>query len=363
MTGHEVLVGINGYGRVGRAFHRIALHDPAIRVVAVNSRSKADMLAHLLEYDSVYGRLNGNITVNETKLSINGQTVHAYQEPTPATIPWERQGVEVVIDATGKFKDRASLDQHLRGSVQHVIVCCPPKDDRIPSVVVGVNEDRIPLAEQPVLSNASCTTNALAPMLSVLDEAFGLVFCSFRTIHALTDSQHLLDNAGEDPRRSRAAMESIIPTSTGASSMIGPIFPHLLGKVHGLAYRVPTRSVSNLDLCVQLRSRPAAEEVNRAFIEAARGGLEGILGVTDKALVSIDFKGDPRSVIVDLSLTSACGDGLYTLAGWYDNEWGYCARLADLVRCLVRARVAPEVGSPALSQREETWPCAISATV
>ena len=218
MTGAEVVVGINGYGRIGRAFHRLSLLDPAIRVAAVNNRSDADTLGHLLAYDSVYGELDADVVARESGFSVAGQSIQVYQEAAPESIPWDRHNIDVVIDATGKFKDRDSLDAHLNGSVQYVILCCPPKDDRIPSVVMGVNHGLVNPASESIISNASCTTNALTPLIHILDEAFGLEFCSFRTIHALTDSQHLLDNSDKDPRRARAAMESIIPTSTGAPS-------------------------------------------------------------------------------------------------------------------------------------------------
>lgn len=356
MAGTEVVVGINGYGRIGRAFHRLSLMDPAIRVAAVNSRSDAETLGHLLAYDSVYGELDAHVTTQEEAFTVVGESVQVYQEAEPGNIPWADHNVDVVIDATGKFKDQDTLSAHVGDSVRHVVLCCPPKDDRIPSVVMGVNDKRIDPSAS-VISNASCTTNALTPMIRVLDEAFGIDFCSFRTIHAITDSQHLLDNSDSDPRRARAAMESIIPTSTGASSMIRQLFPHLDGKVHGMAYRVPTRSVSTIDLCVRLRAQPKVETINREFIKAAHGMLEGIVNVTRKPLVSIDFKGDPHSVIVDLPFTAACGDGMYNLTGWYDNEWGYSARLLDLVRHTAR----PAVRKDHL-QSEEEWPCVMSAT-
>ena len=358
MTGAEMVVGINGYGRIGRAFHRLSLLDPAIRVAAVNSRSDADTLGHLLAYDSVYGELDADVVAREAEFSVAGQSVQVYQEAAPESIPWDRHNIDVVIDATGKFKDRDSLAAHLKGSVQYVILCCPPKDDRIPSVVMGVNHGLVNPASESIISNASCTTNALTPLIHILDEAFGLEFCSFRTIHALTDSQHLLDNSDKDLRRARAAMESIIPTSTGASSMIEQFFPHLKGKVHGMAYRVPTRSVSTIDLCVRLRAHPRVETINREFIKAGHGMLEGIVNVTNKPLVSIDFKGDSHSVIVDLPFTKACGDGMYNLTGWYDNEWGYSARLLDMVRHVARTAVTNEDHL----QSEEVWPCAMSAT-
>jgi glyceraldehyde 3-phosphate dehydrogenase len=242
--------------------------------------------------------------------------------------------VDVIIESTGKFKDRPNAAKHLTEGVRHVVLCCPPKDGEIPSVVVGVNDSTLDLEHTPILSNASCTTNAIAPLLQVIDTAFGVDFCSFRTIHAITDSQHLLDNADSDPRRARAAVESIIPTSTGASSMLKQLFPHL--QVNGMAYRVPTRTVSNIDLFVRLAKRTTVEELNRRFVEASHNDLRGILGVSDKPLVSIDFKGDPHSVIVDLSLTTDCGHGMFNLAGWYDNEWGYSARLVDLVRNIAK---------------------------
>lgn len=361
--GNGLVIGINGYGRIGRAFHRQALDDPMIRVAAINSRSDAGVMAQLLQYDSVYGRLDADIETSETGFSVNGQHVAVCREPTPESIPWALHGVDIVIEATGKFKDRSSAGPHLSGGAAGVILCCPPKDDAVPSVVFGVNERTAALDRTPVVSNASCTTNALAPLLRILDERFGIDFCSFRTIHAVTDSQHLLDNASDDPRRARAAMESIIPTSTGASSMIRQLFPHLEGKVHGLAYRVPTRSVSNIDLTVKLNRPTTAREVNTRFMDAAEGAFRGIVGVSDAPLVSIDFKADPRSVIVDLDLTTDCGGGYFNLSGWYDNEWGYSARLIDLARYLMQNRVPQTAPGPMLSDNpREDGLCAMSAT-
>ncbi|MBM3262529.1 MAG: type I glyceraldehyde-3-phosphate dehydrogenase [candidate division Zixibacteria bacterium] len=348
MSEKIIPVGINGYGRIGRSFHRIALKNPYINVVAINSRSEAGALAHLLQYDSVYGTLNENVIENEKSFFVKGETIAIYQESSPGSIPWGQHEVEIVVDATGKFTDTASLSPHLRGNVRHVVVCCPPEESSIPSIVMGVNDGLLDTTRFPVVSNASCTTHALIPVLKTLDDAFGVVFCSFRTIHSLTDSQHLLDNADRDLRRARAAMESIIPASTGASSSIRRILPHLDGRVNGMAYRVPTRTVSNIDLTVRLSRRPDVEEINGVFVDAACGALAGVLGVTSRQLVSIDFKGDPHSVIVDLPLTTACGDGFYTLAGWYDNEWGFSNRLVALVERLAGVKT-PDF----ISQTEE----------
>ena len=332
MVENRITIGINGYGRIGRAFHRLAIQDPSIHIAAINSRADAETMTHLLKYDSVYGRLDAEVEVTDSGFSVNGEEIRVYQEPSPDSIPWAVHDIDIIIESTGKFKDLQSTAGHLAGGGQHVIVCCPPKNESIPAIVMGVNEQTVDLERTPVISNASCTTNALAPLLRVLDEAFGIEFCSFRTIHALTDSQHLLDNSDKDLRRSRGAVESIIPTSTGASDMVNSVFPHLKGKVNGLAYRVPTRTVSNIDLCVKLKKLVTADQINRRFIEAADGEMNGIIGVTDEPLVSIDFSGDASSVTVDLGLTTDCGDGLFNLAGWYDNEWGYSARVVDLVR-------------------------------
>ena len=331
MVENRINIGINGYGRIGRAFHRHSIQDPSVHIAAINSRTDAETMAHLLKYDSVYGRLDAEVEVADSGFSVNGEEIQVYQEPSPESIPWVVHDIDIIVESTGKFKDLRSTAAHLARGGQHVIVCCPPISDAIPAIVMGVNEQTVNLKQTPIISNASCTTNALAPMLRVLDEAFGIEFCSFRTIHAITDSQHLLDNADANPRYARGAFESIIPSATGASDMIKSVFPHLQGKVNGLAYRVPTRTVSNIDLCVKLIKQVTADQVNLCFIEAANGVMHGIVGVTDEPLVSIDFSGDASSVTVDLGLTTDCGNSLFNLAGWYDNEWGYSARVLDLV--------------------------------
>lgn len=354
----EIAVGINGYGRIGRAFHRQMLEDPFVRVVAINSRTDARILAHLLRHDSIYGQCDAAVTMTEGGFSVDGQPVAVYQESRPGLVPWGAHGVDVVVEATGQFRDTQTAGQHLNAGVRGVILCCPSKDAQILPVVIGINEAQIDLNHTPIISNSSCTTNALASMLRVLDDTFGVEFCSFRTIHAITDSQRLLDNADKDPRRARAAMESIIPTSTGASLVISRLFPHLNGRVHGLSYRVPTRCVSSIDLSVRLGRPTTVEQINHRFTEAARGVLRGILGVSDEPLVSIDFKGDTRSVIVDLLLTTACGGGFFNLVGWYDNEWGYSARLVDLVRLI--AQREQESVSTSMQTRGDV-PCVTSA--
>ncbi|MEE2710702.1 MAG: glyceraldehyde 3-phosphate dehydrogenase NAD-binding domain-containing protein [Gemmatimonadota bacterium] len=340
MVEARINVGINGYGRIGRTFHRLAIQDPSIHIAAINSRTDAETMTHLLKYDSVYGRLDAEVEVTDSGFSVYGEEIQVYQEPSPESIPWAVHDIDIIIESTGKFKDLRSTAAHLEGGGQHVIVCCPPKSDAIPAIVMGVNEQTVNLEQTPVISNASCTTNALAPMLRVLDEAYGIEFCSFRTIHAITDSQHLLDNADANPRYARGAFESIIPTSTGASDMVKRLFPHLQGKVNGLAYRVPTRTVSNIDLCVKLIKPVTTNQINLCFVEAANGEMNGIVGVTDEPLVSIDFSGDASSVTVDLGLTTDCGDGLFNLAGWYDNEWGYSARVLDLVHYVAHNTIA-----------------------
>ncbi|MBT5877099.1 MAG: type I glyceraldehyde-3-phosphate dehydrogenase [Candidatus Latescibacteria bacterium] len=349
MARRRINLGINGYGRIGRAVHRLAIGNPMIRVAAINSRSDSETMTHLLKYDSVYGRLESNVAISASGFVVDGDEIAVYREETPDSIPWADHDIDVVIESTGKFKDLQSTAGHLRGGKRHVVLCCPPKSDAIPAVVMGVNQDDVDLERTPVISNASCTTNALAPLLGVLDQAFGIDFCSFRTIHAITDSQHLLDNSDSDLRRARGAVESIIPTSTGASAMIARLFPHLDGRVNGLAYRVPTRTVSNIDLCVKVHSDVSAEDVNSRFVEAARNEMHGIIGVTDEPLVSVDFSGDPSSVTLDLSLTTGCGDGLFNLAGWYDNEWGYSARVLDLATHIAGSSVLEYSQSDLLS--------------
>lgn len=342
-----IKVGINGYGRIGRAFHRQSLTNPHIQVVAVNSRAGAESHAYLLKHDSMYGQLPMEVEVGEGFFRVDGKEVMVTAESEPANIPWAELGVDVVVEATGRFRSYELASGHLDapgraggGGAKKVVLTAPSKDNKVPTYVMGVNHESYH-GDHRVVSNASCTTNALAPTLKVLHRAFGVESASVSTIHAFTSSQNILDNSGDaDFRKSRALLDSIIPTTTGAMKAIGLVIPELAGKVEGMAFRVPVPSVSMLDMVVMVKRPVIVDEVNEAFLKAENEDLNGILGCSEEPLVSIDFRKDTRSAIVDTEFTKVLGgvagaDGagrLVKLVVWYDNEWGYSARLNDLVK-------------------------------
>ncbi len=352
-----IRVGINGYGRIGRAFHRQSLSNPHIQVVAVNSRAGAASHAYLLKHDSMYGQLHQEVEVEEVGKGrggnrekfpreiflVDGKEVQVTAESEPAKIPWAELGVDIVVEATGRFRAYDLAAGHLenpgrKGGAKKVVLTAPSKDEKVPTYVMGVNHEAYH-GDHRIVSNASCTTNALAPSLKVLHRAFGVEAASVSTIHAFTSSQNILDNSGDsDFRKSRALLDSIIPTTTGAMNAIGLVIPELAGKVEGMAFRVPVPSVSMLDMVVQVKRGVTVDEVNEAFFKAEGEDLVGILGCSEEPLVSIDFRKDTRSAIVDLPFTRVLGGGgggrgnLIKLVVWYDNEWGYSARLNDLVR-------------------------------
>ncbi len=325
-----IRLGINGYGRIGRNIHRILLDCPDIEIVAVNSRADAKMRAHLLKYDSLHGTLPNTITAEQDAFVVDGKRVASLSVKNADEIPWSDYDVDVVLESTGNAKTEASAAKHLGGSVKNVLVSAPMKDDT-PTFVFGVNEEGIS-PEIPVMSNASCTTNCVAPPLKLLAEHFGIENAFVTSIHSFTNSQNLLDNSGRDLRRARSAVENVIPTTTGSIKALALIIPELDGRIDGLAFRVPTPTVSICDVRLVLQKETTAEALNQFFREqAARPELNKIIGVSDGELVSMDFRTDIRSSIVDAPLTKVLQGKYVQLMLWYDNEWGYADRLADFL--------------------------------
>jgi glyceraldehyde 3-phosphate dehydrogenase len=330
-----VRLGINGYGRIGRACLRASLDHPEVEVVAINSTRDPKLLAHMLKYDSVYGRFTKDVTAGEKTLTVGGQEVAILAERDPANLKWEEAGVDIVIESTGVFRSGKEAQVHLTGSVKKVIITAPGKGMDA-TFVMGVNEEDYDPAKHHIVSNASCTTNCLAPVAKVLMQEFGITKGLMTTIHAYTSDQRLLDSGHKDFRRARAAALSMIPTSTGAAEAVGLVLPELQGKLSGLAVRVPTPTVSMVDLVVELGKDATAEDLNAAFKAAAAGPMEGFLGYCDEPLVSVDFTGDPRSSIVDAPSTMVTGGNLAKVLSWYDNEWGYSVRVLDLAAYMAR---------------------------
>jgi glyceraldehyde 3-phosphate dehydrogenase len=324
-------VAINGFGRIGRLVLRTARTADDIRIVAVNDLTDAKTLAHLLKYDSVHGRLPAEVVVKGEEIAVDGQTIRALAMKDPARLPWKELEVDVVVEATGVFRDRASTSKHLEAGARKVIITAPAKNPDV-TVVLGVNEREYDPARHHVISNASCTTNCLAPVAKVLLDEFGLKRGFASTVHAYTNDQPIHDFPHKDLRRARAGALSMIPTTTGAATAVGLVLPELKGKLDGLAIRVPTANVSLVDLVAELEWLVTAEAVNAAFRKAAMGPLKGILDVTDQELVSVDFNGNSHSAIVDLPSTAVVEGSLVKVLAWYDNEWGYACRVRDLVR-------------------------------
>ncbi len=325
-----VKVAINGFGRIGRLVFRAALGDPHMEIVGINDITDAKTLAHLLKYDSVHGVFDAQVEHTSDSIIVDGREVKVTAIKDPAQLPWGDLGVDVVIEATGLFRDRANASKHLQAGAKKVIITAPAKEPDI-TVVLGVNQEEYDPARHHIISNASCTTNCLAPVAKVLDGRFGIVKGFMTTVHAYTNDQRILDLPHKDLRRARAAAVSMIPTTTGAAVAVGLVLPQLKGKLDGLAVRVPTFDVSLVDLVVQVKGETSVDEVNGALKEAAQGELKGILRYCEEPLVSIDFLGDPHSSIVDALSTHVSGDMVKVLA-WYDNEWGYSNRVYDLVK-------------------------------
>jgi len=332
-----VRVGINGFGRIGRLTLRAILdqYPNDIEVVALNDLVDAQTNAHLFKYDSSYGVFPGDVTYEEKDIVINGKKIYVYAEKDPANIPWGNHGVQIVIESTGVFTDATKAQAHVHDGVKKVIITSPAKNEDV-TVVLGVNEEMYDPAKHAMISNASCTTNCLAPVAKVLQDSFGIVKGFMTTIHAYTNDQRLLDQAHKDLRRTRAAALSIIPTTTGAAKAISLVIPALKGKMHGLALRVPTATVSLVDLVVELEKDVTEQQINDAMKAAANGRLKGYLGVCEEPLVSIDFKGNSLSSILDAPSTMVLGGRMAKVLAWYDNEWGYSCRVADLIDYMVK---------------------------
>jgi glyceraldehyde 3-phosphate dehydrogenase len=331
-----VKVGINGFGRIGRQVLKAALerYPDDFQIVAVNDLMDAETNAHLFKYDSNYGKFDGSVAVVDGNLEIDGERVQVLAERDPATLPWGDLGVEIVIESTGVFRDRAGASKHLEAGAKKVIISAPAKGPDL-TVVLGVNDEQYDPALHQIISNASCTTNCLAPAAKVVNDNFGIVRGLMTTIHAYTNDQRILDLAHKDLRRARAAALNIIPTTTGAARAVALVIPELEGRFDGYALRVPTATVSIVDFVCELEKDTTADEVNAAFKAAADGPMKGILGFSEEPLVSMDFKGDPRSSIVDAALTNVMGGNLVKVVTWYDNEWGYSVRCTDLVKLMI----------------------------
>ncbi len=326
-----VKVGINGFGRIGRNIFRTSIGDPDIDFVAVNDLTDTKTLAHLLKYDSVLGNLKHEISSTANGIKVESDEFRVFSEKDPSAIDWESVGAEIVIESTGRFTKAEDAKKHLRGTVKKVIISAPAKNEDI-TIVLGVNEDKYNPAEHHVISNASCTTNCLAPVAKVIHQKFGIRSAQMTTIHSYTNDQQLLDLPHKDLRRARAAALSMIPTSTGAAKAVALVLPELKGKFDGISVRVPTPNVSLVDVVMDVEKETSAEEVNRALKDAANEDLRGILEFCEEPLVSSDFKGNPNSSIVDSEYTKVVGGHMVKILSWYDNEWGYSCRVRDLIK-------------------------------
>lgn len=324
-----VKVGINGFGRIGRNVFRVALRHPEVEIVAVNDLTDARTLAHLLKYDSVHGVLDVPVEATENSIIVDGKEIAVLAERDPACLPWRDYGVDIVVESTGRFTNRDAAIKHLEGGAKKVIISAPGKNADI-TIVLGVNEEKYDPASHTVISNASCTTNCLAPFAKVLHERFGIVRGLMTTIHSYTNDQQILDLPHKDLRRARAAAENIIPTSTGAARAVSLVLPELEGKLNGFAIRVPSPNVSVVDLVAELKVAVTVEEVNQALKEAADGPLKGILAYSEEPLVSSDYNGSPASSTIDALSTMVLEGNMVKVVSWYDNEWGYSNRIVDL---------------------------------
>ncbi|WP_416729503.1 type I glyceraldehyde-3-phosphate dehydrogenase [Fictibacillus sp. JL2B1089] len=323
-------IGINGFGRIGRNVFRAAFNNPEVEVVAVNDLTDADTLAFLLKHDTVHGKFAGSVEVKENALIVDGKEIKVLAERDPAQLGWGDLGVEVVVESTGRFTKRADAAKHLEAGAKEVIISAPASDEDI-TVVLGVNEDKYDAASHDVISNASCTTNCLAPFAKVLHEKFGVKRGMMTTVHSYTNDQQILDLPHKDLRRARAAAENIIPTSTGAAKAVSLVLPELKGKLNGMAMRVPTPNVSLVDLVVELDKEVTVDEVNAALKAEAEGNLKGILGYSEEPLVSTDYNGDTHSSTIDALSTMVMEGNMVKVVSWYDNETGYSSRVVDLI--------------------------------
>ena len=326
-----VKVGINGFGRIGRNIFRSALGDQDIEFVAVNDITDTKTLAHLLKYDSVLGNLHHDIKTSDRGITVEGEEFHVFSERDPASIPWGLVGAEIVIESTGRFTKAEDARKHLHDTVKKVIISAPAKNEDI-TIVLGVNEDKYDPKAHNVISNASCTTNCLAPVAKVIHEKFGIRRAQMTTIHSYTNDQQLLDLPHKDLRRARAAALNMIPTSTGAAKAVALVLPELKGKFDGISVRVPTPNVSLVDVVIDVERETTSEEVNKALQDAANEELAGILGFVEEPLVSSDFKQNSNSSIIDAEYTKVIGGSMIKILSWYDNEWGYSCRVRDLIK-------------------------------
>ncbi|HUA16741.1 MAG TPA: type I glyceraldehyde-3-phosphate dehydrogenase [Verrucomicrobiae bacterium] len=326
-----IKVGINGFGRIGRNVLRASLKDPNLEFVAVNDLTEPKTLAHLLKYDSVLGNLANQVSAGPDSITVDGKTIKVFKEKDPAALPWESVGAQVVIESTGKFTDANEAKKHLHGPVKKVIISAPAKNEDV-TVVLGVNHEKYDGHKHNIISNASCTTNCLAPVAKVINDEFNIVSGTMTTIHSYTNDQVILDFPHKDLRRARAAALNMIPTSTGAAKALKLVIPELAGKLDGFSMRVPTPNVSVVDMVVWVEKKTSKEEVNAALKKASEAGpLKGYLGYEEHELVSSDFKGDNRSSIVDAPSTMVVGGNCVKVISWYDNEWGYSCRVRDLI--------------------------------
>ncbi len=325
-----VKVGINGFGRIGKSVFRGGYKRDDIEFVAINDITDTETNAHLLKYDSVHGVLDADVRADEDSIVVDNKPIKVLSEKDPANLPWQELGVDVVVESTGIFRDSESAGKHIQAGAKKVIISAPAKNEDI-TIVMGVNNDKYDPANHNIISNASCTTNCLAPVAKVIDENFGLENGLMTTVHSYTNDQKILDLPHSDLRRARAAAMSIIPTTTGAAKAVALVLPQLKGKLNGFAMRVPTPNVSVVDLVCEIKKSATAEEVNAALKEAANSSLKGILAYTEEPLVSKDYNGNPNSSIVDGDLTMTIGDNLLKVVTWYDNEWAYSLRIIDLI--------------------------------
>lgn len=327
-------VAINGFGRIGRMVFRQAIKESAFEIVAINASYPSETLAHLIKYDTVHGKFDGTVEAFEDHLLVDGKMIRLLNNRDPKELPWTDLGVEVVIEATGKFNSKEKAILHVEAGAKKVILTAPGKNEDV-TIVVGVNEDQLDITKHTVISNASCTTNCLAPVVKVLDEQFGIENGLMTTVHAYTNDQKNIDNPHKDLRRARACGQSIIPTTTGAAKALAKVLPHLNGKLHGMALRVPTPNVSLVDLVVDVKRDVTVEAINKAFKTVANGALKGIVEFSEEPLVSIDFNTNTHSAIIDGLSTMVMGDRKVKVLAWYDNEWGYSRRVVDLVTLVV----------------------------
>lgn len=333
----SVKVGINGFGRIGRNIFRAAMHEKDIEIVAVNDITDAKTLAHLLKYDSLLGNLEADIKTEGNAISVNGKSVKVFAEKDPANLPWKDVGVSVVVESTGRFTNKEDAAKHINnGGAKKVIISAPAKGQDV-TLVIGVNDKNYDPAKHHVLSNASCTTNCLTPVAKVIMDSFGIKYGLMTTIHSYTNDQQILDLPHKDLRRARAAALSMIPTTTGAAKAVAEVIPALKGKMDGLSVRVPTPNVSLVDVVFEVEKKTTVEEVNNALIAAANGPLKGVLSYTNEPLVSIDFRLNPNSSIVDLLSTFVINGTMVKVLSWYDNEWGFSCRVIDLIHLLRRS--------------------------